>query len=463
MGTLQTILRQDRGIEAMEKVFEIATRISTPLMLAGFLAAAFFLVLRQVLRTQFFSVLTPQSSATIIRIIIERLFLLALIAMLLGFAGYVMTTVARPTSNTPAQQQPHGTGVPSQQATLVSVGPSANPGSAFSDLLFQIYSDEESSYSIFINVVASFRSDAFNRWPYLRSLREIRVSKLPQRDAKARAFAHDDEQHEAYLDRRAGARFRKETPPLPSMPGAREITWSVYLKLREKPRSTDTFDLQTGPLVWEIKFGELGWIQHRTVDSGGEKRWWGARASLRLLVRDPDWVVLHSARLVEIAARRNTGGKESLLEAVVENLSPSTLAASELMLIAIHDKGFACRAPGARPAPVQRLTLKWPRILSRSGTLNPSASVSLGEDEVIVPIEYRPASCANNYHLSASIPVRLDVPSKDLLRAVIKVTEIPLESTDGSPPASLANWDGVFLSIRPPGLVFPDHVLVYLR
>ncbi len=34
----------------MNRVFEIATNISTPLILAGFVAAAFFLIIRQILK-----------------------------------------------------------------------------------------------------------------------------------------------------------------------------------------------------------------------------------------------------------------------------------------------------------------------------------------------------------------------------------------------------------------------------
>jgi len=74
----------------MEKIFDIATNISTPLMLAGFFAAAFFFIARQVIKANIFPQLTKQLSGDIIKLIIHRLFVLALIAMILGFAGYVI-------------------------------------------------------------------------------------------------------------------------------------------------------------------------------------------------------------------------------------------------------------------------------------------------------------------------------------------------------------------------------------
>jgi len=70
-------------------IFDIATNISTPLMLAGFLAATFFLVARQLLAKNFFSKLSADSSAGIIKQVIGALFVLSLVAMILGFVGFV--------------------------------------------------------------------------------------------------------------------------------------------------------------------------------------------------------------------------------------------------------------------------------------------------------------------------------------------------------------------------------------
>lgn len=77
----------------MQTVLEIASRISTPLMLAGFLAGAFFLIAQQIIAKNIFPKLTKQLAGTIIVLIINRLFVLALVAMLLGFAGFVLVTL----------------------------------------------------------------------------------------------------------------------------------------------------------------------------------------------------------------------------------------------------------------------------------------------------------------------------------------------------------------------------------
>lgn len=76
----------------MGPVLEIATKISTPLMLAGFLAGAFFLILRQVVAKNIFPQLTKKVSGSILVLVINRLFVLSLVAMVLGFAGFVLVT-----------------------------------------------------------------------------------------------------------------------------------------------------------------------------------------------------------------------------------------------------------------------------------------------------------------------------------------------------------------------------------
>ncbi|MGR0479986.1 MAG: hypothetical protein ACTFAL_00905 [Candidatus Electronema sp. V4] len=74
----------------MEKLFQISTTISTPLALGGLFAVIFFFIIKQMLAKDIFSPLTKSSSFNILKTIVDRLFVLALIAMLLGFAGYII-------------------------------------------------------------------------------------------------------------------------------------------------------------------------------------------------------------------------------------------------------------------------------------------------------------------------------------------------------------------------------------
>ncbi len=78
----------------MEKIFEIATNISTPLGLAGLFAAIFFYIARQLISARLFPKLTRHLSSDIIKLIITYLFVLSLVAMVLGFGGYVISVLS---------------------------------------------------------------------------------------------------------------------------------------------------------------------------------------------------------------------------------------------------------------------------------------------------------------------------------------------------------------------------------
>ena len=77
----------------MTEVFKLASNISTPLALGGFFAAILFWTLRQILAKDLFPRLNAAIGAEILKLIIERLFMLALIAMVLGFVGYIVVAL----------------------------------------------------------------------------------------------------------------------------------------------------------------------------------------------------------------------------------------------------------------------------------------------------------------------------------------------------------------------------------
>jgi hypothetical protein len=51
---------------AMDKIFEIATRVATPLALGGFIAATFFLAVRQIIAKNIFLALSLGPGGTIL-------------------------------------------------------------------------------------------------------------------------------------------------------------------------------------------------------------------------------------------------------------------------------------------------------------------------------------------------------------------------------------------------------------
>lgn len=73
----------------MASIFNVATSVSTPLALGGFLAAAVFFIFRQIIRKDIFPKLSDVLGADIIKRIIDRLFILALVTTVLGIVAYV--------------------------------------------------------------------------------------------------------------------------------------------------------------------------------------------------------------------------------------------------------------------------------------------------------------------------------------------------------------------------------------
>jgi hypothetical protein len=74
----------------MNSIFEIASIISTPLALSGVVVASLFLLFRQIIKKNIFPKLTVVLAGTIIKSIINKIFIIALVAIVMGFAGYVV-------------------------------------------------------------------------------------------------------------------------------------------------------------------------------------------------------------------------------------------------------------------------------------------------------------------------------------------------------------------------------------
>lgn len=82
-------------------ILDEATRISTPLALSGLFAVIVFFILKQIIAKDIFPAFTRSSSFKILHVIINRLFILALVAMTLGFVGYVLPEILSKNSHPP--------------------------------------------------------------------------------------------------------------------------------------------------------------------------------------------------------------------------------------------------------------------------------------------------------------------------------------------------------------------------
>jgi len=78
-----------------EKLAAIANKVKTPLALAGLIVIVLYGIYRQVLSLDIFSKVGEASTLILIGGILDKLFWLALIALVMGIASYVLTLVLK--------------------------------------------------------------------------------------------------------------------------------------------------------------------------------------------------------------------------------------------------------------------------------------------------------------------------------------------------------------------------------
>jgi hypothetical protein len=109
----------------MKDIIEIASRISSPLALSGLIASILFFLFRQILAKDIFPKLIRSDSVSLLRTIIDRLFILALIAMILGFLGYLIQRAPRATATAPVSD--YESDPPPEEEFSPSGGPEEEP------------------------------------------------------------------------------------------------------------------------------------------------------------------------------------------------------------------------------------------------------------------------------------------------------------------------------------------------
>ena len=111
----------------MDSILSIGTKISTPMMLSGFVSATFFLVARLILQKNIFPKLTQAVSGKIVHLLIDRFFWLALIGMLLGFGGFVIERLPQePVDHPNTQKTPTANTVVNMTKTIAEESCSSN-------------------------------------------------------------------------------------------------------------------------------------------------------------------------------------------------------------------------------------------------------------------------------------------------------------------------------------------------
>ncbi|CAM1371548.1 hypothetical protein [Tenacibaculum xiamenense] len=87
----------------LDKILNVATKIRTPLSIAGLIIIILYLIVRQILDMQIFTEVGKENSFLLINSILDKIFWLALVSLILGISSYLITILikkkSRKTSN----------------------------------------------------------------------------------------------------------------------------------------------------------------------------------------------------------------------------------------------------------------------------------------------------------------------------------------------------------------------------
>ena len=329
--------------------------------------------------------------------------------------------------------------------------------SDFNKYIYNIYPRDDHQYSLYVQATIKYKNNEFNNSNYLLGLSEF--SHNYSNEQSMEVDAHMEEVH----------LFSTGESLKTQIKNMKNIKYGIYIKFKARPDPNSYFLFTTGNKEWKVKYNEIEW-EPISTESGDEKvSWYGGYASVHLLADDPDWVVLHSAKIREVYGDSESSSAASLLEVVLENRSSTPLALSDLNIFANHKKGFTCYAPG-KPADWEEISLNWEKIVTSKGTNDTNTGwTTINGEKIVINSTFRLPTCVNDYQFKVSIPVIQTIEPNEMKRVVFKVYEYPpafMQKVGNSgfgnpPPRTLRDWDRVTLTIEPNQNIYPKTVVAY--
>ncbi len=315
------------------------------------------------------------------------------------------------------------------------------------------YFSADRPYRLSLDLRVVFRSDTFNQEAYFNGFQRVEITNLPDHSGGSMQRIIDKEKV-------AGA----AVSDLNSNPSP-ELHFAGDIALANAPNSGDTLTIRAGPRSWVIAIGDLNW-----KPGGTDVKGWWASATTRITMDDPDWIVPRYARILRSTSK---DGKtvNSVLEAVIENLSKSTLPINELTIDASESEGAKCAALPSPDGnnwvePPEKLVLNWPRVIENAAPGNKAAWVKLGTSAIPVKARFVEKGCQNPRLFEADIPVNLSIPPGGTGRiklGITEMTQLPKAQRaliPRDPIAALPDWPYISITIKPQDRSFPKKIAV---
>ncbi|NTU74467.1 hypothetical protein HGB07_10175 [Candidatus Roizmanbacteria bacterium] len=296
-------------------------------------------------------------------------------------------------------------------------------------------------YTLMIKARVTFRSDTFNRSPYLKvlhstSLVEVKGGNLTYKEI------YTKKDHVLLV---AAIGFSQ----VPDMP--------IELKF------------ETGFHQWNIVTPSLNWIE----DFGDR---WYTRQGCDVQLPDPNMVLLTNARMTSIIEDQSNWRKffkpenerkTSWMEIIMENPLPTTATVNAIHFTAIHYYNRRITVPCSASDDSrkwQKVQLQWDSVIEKRSRQNQNRTVI---NNIRVPISQSFSYDEEAYFLDFIIPVQIDLFSKERMRFSLDITEKteanwkdPVPHSKIKPPKFLSEWEHLNVSLKSTDIVFPEWLIV---
>jgi len=269
--------------------------------------------------------------------------------------------------------------------------------------------DDDREYALILKVNANFKTEKFNTPVYLNSVTELKVESTNSPENKMSL-------HRNYLQ---------------SSADINQMEWWTLLVFEKKPEASRVLSISLGTLRWDIPVGNQSWHPFQYKYGATQNRWHRAQGELELVLPNPTWPIVRSARLLETSVNN-----QSLLEVVIENRSEEPIPIETVVVSASHpkDPGTSCYSPD----PKQNLTLNWGVITSVEK--GESAWTELLDTNVKVPVRYNGRGRCSGFSFLAAVPVSSTINANAIGRVSLNIFELPPPTRRASKSSGISRF-----------------------
>ncbi len=253
------------------------------------------------------------------------------------------------------------------------------------------YRDTE-DYSLAVLIKAKFKSELYNNPTYLNGISNIAKIKSDNSSIKIGSI------------------------PIPKEKEIDGVFQKILIaKFKKKPNKNDDIRFLLGPTQWTVKIGNQKWEEFVNDNSGGES-FYGATGQVDILLEDPTWPILKSAKLY-----RGVDDNTWILDVTIDNRSHHSFSMDFIDLSISHPR--SSHMHGIIGDPVKSVTLDWDRIIDTKGENGITSTIN--EEPISIRANFNDRGKFTSYYFDCSIPVNNSYLANESGKVIFKLKELP--------------------------------------